>query len=138
SIGGNFVIFLQMSTPPKHVPFDSIYRPDFEVVEERHGRLSLFPHTDQLPLLLRALNLEFYGALPDRIARVDKRADGFHKVMLRTAAMFYCNIFNKVRKDGLRLFWLSDADLVAQVTLVQQITEHHPLGKVHRFRFYGK
>ena len=40
----------------KHVPFQSNYRPDFEVVEERRGNLSLYPHTEQLPLLLRALN----------------------------------------------------------------------------------
>ena len=61
----------------QHRPFESIYRPDFEVVEQRRGHVSLFPHTDQLPLLLRALNLEFYGGLPGRIARVDRRADGF-------------------------------------------------------------
>ena len=50
----------------KHIPFESIYREQFEVVEERHGHVSLYPHTDQLPLLLRALNLEFLGGLPDR------------------------------------------------------------------------
>jgi hypothetical protein len=108
------------------------------VVEERHGKVSLFPHTEQLPKLLRALNLEFYSALPDRIARVDKRADGFHKVMLKRAAMFYCGGFNRGRKDNLRLMAFQDADLVTKVALVQQIAEDRPLGKMHRFRFYGR
>jgi len=60
----------------KHLPFESIYRQDFQVVEQRQGNVTLYPHTDQLPVLLRALNLEFYGALPDRVARVDHRGDG--------------------------------------------------------------
>jgi hypothetical protein len=126
-----------MNPAPRHVPFDSVYRPDFEVVEERQGRLSLFPHTDQLPLLLRALNLEFYGALPGHIARVDKRGDGFHKHMIKSAALMYCLFFNAGRKDGLQLHSLPDADMVTRLTLVQQITESSPLGRFHRFRFYG-
>jgi hypothetical protein len=126
-----------MNPPPKHLPFDSIYRPDFEVVEERQGRLSLFPHTDQLPLLLRALNLEFYGPLPGHVARVDRRADGFHKYMIKLAALMYCLKFNAGRKDGLQLMSLPDADMVTRLTLVQQITESSRLGRFHRFRFYG-
>jgi hypothetical protein len=126
-----------MNAPPKHIPFDSIYRPDFQVVEERQGRVSLFPHTAQLPLLLRALNLEFYGPLPDRIAHVDRRGDGFHKHLIRSAALGYSMMFNAGRKDGLRLVILPDTDLVTRLTLVQQITESHPLGRFHRFRFYG-
>ncbi len=125
-----------MSTP-KHVPFASIYRPGFEVVEERQGKVARYPHTEQLPLLLRALNLEFYAPLPGHIARTDRRGDGYHKCALKTAATFFCAIFNRARPDGLRLFALADADLVARVTLVQQVTETSPLGRVHRFRFYG-
>jgi len=121
----------------KHVPFDSIYRPGFEVVEERQGKVSRYPHTEQLPLLLRALNLEFYAPLPGHIARTDKRGDGFHKCTLKQAATLFCGVFNKARTDGLRLFALVDADLVARVTLVQQVTEASPLGRAHRFRFYG-
>jgi hypothetical protein len=60
------------------------------LVEERSGRLSRFPHTDQLPLLLCALNLEFFNGLPGRIARVDKRADGFHKILRYPATQAYC------------------------------------------------
>ena len=44
-----------------YLPFNSKYLPDFQVVEEREGNISRFPHTDQLPKLLRALNLEFRG-----------------------------------------------------------------------------
>ncbi|HEX3987835.1 MAG TPA: hypothetical protein VHZ30_00305 [Verrucomicrobiae bacterium] len=122
----------------KHTPFQSIYRPDFEVVEERRGRVSFYPHTEQLPLLLRALNLEFYGALPDYIARVDKRGSGFHKYLLKQAAFLFSSAFNRARTDQLRLFHLPTADVVYQIALVQQISEHHPLGLFHRFRFFGR
>lgn len=126
-----------MNPPPKHLPFASVFRPDFEVVEERHGRFSLFPHTEQLPLLHRALNLEFRNALPDYIARTDRRGDGFHKNLLKHAALTYCNLFNAARTDGLHLQSLPDNDLVTRVTVVQQVTEETRRGKLHRFKFYG-
>ncbi len=122
---------------PKHAPFLSIYRENFEVVQERRGRVTLYPHTEQLPLLLRALNYEFYGALPDRIARVDRRADGFHKTVLRNCAMIFCGTVNRKRTDQLRLFDLPDPDLVFKVAIVQQITETGGRGCSHRFRFYA-
>jgi hypothetical protein len=121
----------------KHNPFQSNYREEFEVVEQRLGNVTLYPHTDQLPLLHRALNLEFLGPLPGHIARVDKRADGFHKIMLRRAAMMYCNILNDARADQVRLYDLPDADRVSRLTIAQQVIENTPLGRVHRFRFYG-
>ncbi len=126
-----------MDAAPKHSPFQSIYRQDFEVLEERQGKLRLYPHTGQLPLLLRALNFEFYGALPDNIARTDKRGDGFHKIMLKSAAVVFCSAVNSRRKDAVRLLALPDADLVFKVTVAQQITEETKRGPVHRFRFYG-
>jgi hypothetical protein len=121
----------------KHNPFQSIYRENFQVVEQRLGNTTLYPHTDQLPRLHRALNYEFLTPLPDRIARVDKRADGFHKIMLRQACLMYCSCLNDAREDGLRLYSLPDADCVSRLTIVQQISENTPLGRVHRFRFYG-
>lgn len=121
----------------QHLPFQSQFREKFEVVEERSGHLSRFPHTDQLPLLLRALNLEFFNGLPGRIARVDERADGFHKILRYHAALAYCATHNAARPDRLRLFQLFDAHLVSHVSIVQQLTENHPLGRVHRFRFYA-
>ncbi|MEI7733449.1 MAG: hypothetical protein WCO56_28015 [Verrucomicrobiota bacterium] len=121
----------------KHLPFQSVYRENFEVVEERRGNLRLYPHTDQLPQLSRALNLEFYGALPGRFARVDHRADGFRKVVLKNAALFFCSMINDTRPDDLRLYMLSTPEMVSKVTIVQQITEHTSQGPLHYFRFYS-
>jgi hypothetical protein len=121
----------------KHLPFQSNYRQEFAVVEQKIGNVTFYPHTDQLPQLHRALNLEFLGALPGRIARVDKRADGFHKIILRRAGLMYCANLNAVRADEVRLYALPDADLVTRLTIAQQITESTPLGRVRRFRFYG-
>ena len=121
----------------KHVPFQSIYRTNFEVVEERDGRFSLYPHHSQLPVLLRALNLEFYGALPGRLARADGRADGFHKLALKCAALLFCGCINGARKDALRLYALANGELVSKIAIVQQITESTRGGLHHRFRFYA-
>jgi len=121
----------------KHIPFDSIYREEFEVVEERRGHVSLYPHTDQLPVLYRALNLEFLAGLPARFARVDRRGSGFDKLVRSQAALYFCNAINGERKDQLRLFELPDPELVARPTIVQQISTDEPLGRTHRFRFYG-
>ena len=121
----------------KHLPFQSSYRPAFEVVEQRQGPLRLYPHTDQLPLLLRALNLEFHAGLPGYIARVDARGDGFHKILLKEAAGGFCSVVNGSRQDEVRLFSLLDPDLVCRVTIVQQMTCDTPRGPIHGFRFYG-
>ncbi len=121
----------------KHEPFQSIFRPDFEVVEERQGRVRLYPHTEQLPKLHRALNLEFLNALPNHIARTDKRGNGFQKNLLKHAGMAFCNMFNAARPDGLHLQSLPDADLVSRLTVVQQATEETRRGVRHRFKFHG-
>ena len=121
----------------KHSPFQSIYRENFEVVEQRQGNLTFYPHNDQLPILARALNFEFYGGLPPKLARVDHRADGFHKIALKTAALMFGGYINGGRADQLRLFYYLTPDLVAKITLVQQITEHTRRGLHHRFRWYG-
>lgn len=121
----------------KHVPFDSAYRHAFEVVEQRQGDLRLYPHTDQLPLLWRALNLEFYSGLPGYIARVDQRGDGFHKIMRKDAALQFCACINAARQDELRLVGLPDPDLVSRVTVVQQATQETHRNRLHHFRFYG-
>lgn len=121
----------------KHLPFDSIYRPDFEVVEQRQGKTTFFPHTDQLPALLRAINLEFYGALPPRLARTDHRASDYQKLTLKLAAILFAGGRNAHRTDGLRLFFLADRQLVAKVSIVQQITRETRQGPLHHFRFYA-
>ena len=68
---------------------------------------------------------------------MDKRADGFHKIMLRRAAIMYCTILNNARTDQVRLYDLPDADRVSRLAIAQQIIESTPMGRVHRFRFYG-
>ncbi|MBA4148997.1 MAG: hypothetical protein H0X66_12845 [Verrucomicrobia bacterium] len=121
----------------KHLPFDSIFRSNFEVVEQRQGKVRFYPHTTQLPLLLRALNLEFYNSLPPRIARVDHRGSAFDKIVLRESALIFCGIINGARKDDVQLFFLPDRNLVTKLAIVQQVTEEDPRGVFHRFRFYA-
>jgi len=121
----------------KHLQFDSIYRPDFQVVEQRQGRTTLYPHTDQLAVLYRALRLEFLGGLPPRYSRADHRADGPTKIGLRLAALMFCGAVNDARTDGLRLFQLVNRHGVATISIAQQITEETRKGRLHRFRFYA-
>jgi hypothetical protein len=121
----------------KHLHFDSIYRPDFEVVEQRQGNCTLYPHTEQLPVLLRALDLEFYGGLPARLARTDHRADDYRKIVLYSLALVYCASVNSTRADGLCLFQLPDRHAVSKISIVQHITEQTRQGPLHSFRFYA-
>ena len=121
----------------KHLPFKSNLLPKFHVVEQRVGDFSFFPRSDQLRQLLRALNITFHAGLPDRIARVDHRATDFQKIEKHDAALMFCNQFNAAREDDLRLQVLTDKDLVARISIVQQIIEHTPKGQLHRFKFYG-
>jgi hypothetical protein len=121
----------------KRVPFQSAYSPDFEVVEERRGNVVLFPHTEQLPKLLRSISNDFFLALPPKIAKIDSRADGFHKLMLKGATMAFCSCINAARRDYIRLHALTTPDMVARVTVVQRLTQHEAQGRSHRFRFFG-
>lgn len=121
----------------KHLPFQSSYRPDFEVVEERQGHTRLFPHTAQLPALQRALNLEFRTGLPGPISRVDRTSKGFGKILLQSAATLFCLATNASRRDALQLFPVPDLDLVTRIAIVQHLTTDTPFGTAHRFRFFG-
>lgn len=121
----------------KHLPFQSKYRQDFQVVEERRGNVSLYPHTEQLPLLSRALDLEFYNALPGRVARTDHRGDMFRKMMLADAARIFCTHINRDRPDDVQLFRYETPELVAKVTVVQHIKESSARGLAHHFRLFS-
>lgn len=121
----------------KHLPFASKYRQDFQVVEERRGNLSLYPHTAQLPLLSRALNLEFFQPLPDRVADTNHRGDMTRKLMLNDAVHLFCTHINRNRSDDVCLFEYETADFVAKVGILQHIKESSPQGLVHRFRIYA-
>jgi hypothetical protein len=120
----------------KHRPFVSRYREDFQVVEERRRNTTLYPHTEQLPLLWRALNLEFTHPLPDRIARTDHRGDMLRKMMLDDAVHIFCTHVNRDRADAVRLFHYRTPELVSKISIIQHIKESDPRGAVHRFRFY--
>ena len=121
----------------KFKPFSSPYLPNFTVLEEQEGNTRRYPRTDQLPLLLRALNLGFNTHLPPHVARADKRANDFVKMERYTAAILFCGFVNEARPDGLRLHALLDDDRVARVSIVQQSVEKHNEGDLHRFKFYA-
>src|ERR1051326_1698760 len=81
---------LPMRGETRHWPFESKYLRDFEVVEECRNGLRLFPHTDQLPLLSKAIHREFEWGLTSRLANADHRADHWRKLQLRGAALAFC------------------------------------------------
>ena len=120
----------------QHAPFESIYLDKFEVVEQIKGNTRLYPHTEQLPALSRAINLEFYGALPNRIAHVEARADDYHKGLLNLAAVLYCRFLNEGRADKLRLFPVPTPELVTKIGIVQQVSQPAQRGVLHNFRFF--
>lgn len=122
----------------KHYRFDSQYLNNFIVVEERRGNLRFFPHTDQLPALHEALEKEFRAPLSQLISRVNNLSDDYWKITRKFAVSSFCHVFNSGRSDKLILFCLLDFNKLAQITIVQQITEHTPRGACHRFKFYGR
>ncbi len=109
------------------------------VIEERQGKKSLFPHTEQLSKISWALQKEFRDGLPDRIARVDHRADDYNKLLLYTAAQSFCSVYHEARNDQIKLFALPDRNRVTRISIVQHIVEQQEekLGLVHRFKFYA-
>ena len=120
----------------QHAPFESIYLDKFEVVEQLGEGTHRYPHTDQLAALSRAINLEFYGPLPNRIRNVDARADDYHKSLLNLAALFFCRYVNESRADQLRLFPVVTPELVTKVGIVQRVSQSTLRGRHHRFRFF--
>jgi hypothetical protein len=119
-----------------HAVFESVFLDNYAVVEERQGNRSLYPHTEELPLISRAINLEFYGALPNRVASTDHRADGFRKYMLETAARHFCVTVNADRQDQLRLMPCYTPELVTKIGILQHIKATQPLGVHHSVRFF--
>ena len=123
--------------PRKYSPFESAHLKNFQVVEQHEANISKFPHTEQLPKLLTALNQEFRDGLPDKIARVDHRGSDFMKYARYFAAAAFCGIKNEARKDGLHLFPVLDQNKVAKLSVVQEIVEHAEKGPLHRFKFFA-
>ena len=120
----------------QHAQFESIYLDKFEVVEQVADGTHLYPHTEQLPALSRAINLEFHGPLPNRIRRVDARADDYHKSLLHMAALLFCRYVYDSRADHLHLFPVMTPELVTKVGVVQRVTQTTRRGRHHHFRFF--
>ena len=121
----------------KHREFNSDYRLNFQVLEERVGEASIYPHREQLPVLLKALKHEFTLMLPARIAGVDERSNDFEKIQRLMAVDLFCHFVNGSRSDQLQLFGVLDWNRVGQVGIVQQVTHPSPRGVLHHFRFYA-
>jgi hypothetical protein len=107
-----------------------------DLVEERQGSTRLFPHTKQLPCLYNAIKHEFLSGISSRLARTDHRADPYRKFMLSHVMEGFCMLFNNGRANGLVAFPYFTRQGVAQLTIVQEISQSGALGKIHRYRFF--
>jgi len=117
-------------------PFESKYLRDFAVVEERRGNLRLFPATEQLPLLSKAIDQEFHAGLTARLANTDARAADYRKYLLSECAFMFCSCLNRARPDHLNVQPYFTRDLITRVAVVQQVTAIEPAGNRHWFRFF--
>jgi hypothetical protein len=101
----------------KIATFDSIYKSDFAIVEEHRDdkKIRLYPHTDQLSFILKAINEEFKGHMPPKIARVDHRASDFEKEILSVSGLLFCNDINGSRADELQFYPLLDEKKVTHL-----------------------
>lgn len=121
----------------RHWPFASPYLRDFEVLEERREGRRLFPRTDQLPVLSKAINREFEQGLTTRLANTDERANTWRKLQLSEAVQGFCSIINAARPDHLHVCPYHTPTLLTRVAVVQHISETGPDGLAHRFRFFA-
>jgi len=132
----NPVISAGMKPSIRAWPFESRFLLDYAVVEERHSYLRRFPATEQLPTLSKAINKEFEAGLTTRLATTNGRADHWRKLHLKDAVWTFCQVLNNARPDHLQVVPYYTPELVAQIALVQRITESGPGGLLHRFRFF--
>ncbi len=111
---------------------------DFVLVEEiAKDGTRLFPHTEQLPKILKAVEREFFEGIPAFYAKTDHRADDQRKYTLWKLTLRFCDLVNVFRQDGLILHSVLQRDMVARVAVVQRIAEPHPMGICHRFRYFA-
>ena len=75
----------------------------------------------------------FLKPLPGRIARVDKRAAGFHKILPRRAAMMYSSLLNDARSEIEFMDFIPGPRLMEDYPL-----EPFPEGEKLRARFVAK
>ncbi len=110
---------------------------DFVLVEEiaKDGS-RLFPHTEQLPKILKAVEREFFEGIPSFYAKTDHRGDDRRKYMLALLSTRFCDCINSTREDGLVLFPVLRRDLVSRLSVIQRIEEPSADGVRHRFRSF--
>lgn len=116
--------------------FKSKYLRDFSMVDERQGGLHLFPATDQLPALSRALDEEFKAGLTTRLAATDGRADLWRKLYLWKVGCVFCTFINSERPDHLTIQPFVTPECVTQIAVVQHIRQSEAGGNRHWFRSF--
>jgi len=125
-----------MKQSVRAVAFKSKYLRDFSMVDERHGSRHLFPATEQLPALSRAIDEEFKAGLTSRLAATDGRADSWRKLQLWKSGTAFCQIINSERPDHLHIQPVYTPEFVTRIAVVQHITQSESGGNRHWFRAY--
>jgi hypothetical protein len=119
------------------LPSHLAYLRDFNLVEERRGDVRLFPHTEQLPAIFKAIQNEFLTGLSARMANTDQRADDFRKFTLSFVVKCFCLQFNSIGEDTLLVLPYFSRDGVAGLSVAQHIQKSEELGIKHSFRFFA-
>ena len=124
--------------PPKLRDCSLKYLEDITLVEEiLPDGTRLFPHTGQLAMVSKAVDKEFFEALPRNLAITDHRGDDKRKYMLHKIAAHYCDFINATRDDELLFLPVWRRDLVGRVAIVQRVERVTAKGRQHGFRFYA-
>jgi hypothetical protein len=120
------------------LPSHLAYLPNFNLVEERQGDgCRLFPHTQQLPEIFKAIQKEFLAGISARMANTDQRADDFRKFALSWVVNQFCLNFNSIGEDTLLVFPYYSRDGVAGLSVAQHVQKSEAGGINHSFRFFA-
>ncbi len=116
------------------------YLPDYALVEQvfPEDGVRLFPHTEQLPVIYRAVHREFFEQLPDHLVKTDHRGTDARKYELYSAAFMFCELKNALREDGLAFIPYFRKDFVPRIAIVQHATRTTPKGKWHFFGLFDE
>ena len=125
--------------PPKLRDCSLKYLEDITLVEEiLPDGTRLFPHTGQLPMISKAVDKEFFEALPRHLAITDHRGDSRRKYTLHDLATSFCYLANACRKDDLLLLPVFRRDLVARVAIAQRRDKPEAKGVSHSFHLFAE
>ena len=122
-----------IKTLPSHLK----YLQDLHLVEERHGDVRLYPHTEQLGEIYKAVQTEFNSGITARMGRIDDRADDTSKNDLYQMVFGFCAFGNALREDQLILFPFFTPTCVTKLSLVQHVEQSESGGIRHSFRFFA-